>query len=257
MFNPGFDIKPTYDPLGFVYGKDVFGPEVENRTLDSIRKSLLDPNCDGPEIVYSIAMDVGNNKDKKDLVDRNLLYGVVTYAKGKLGKEPVRSQGHVHAISASCNASTCEVYEIFSGTAIIYMQESDTDNPGRCFAIIAKPGEKVIVPPGWVHATINGDVNTNMSFGAWCVRDFGFDYVGVRKHKGIAYFPIVNDDNSISFINNPTYNKSELVIKSPRKYTEFSFDDDSIYHQYELDHDKFNFVKDPNLVKDKWLNFIP
>ena len=38
--DPGFGIKPKTNPLGFEYSKDCFGPEVENRTLDSIRKSL-------------------------------------------------------------------------------------------------------------------------------------------------------------------------------------------------------------------------
>lgn len=257
MFNPGLDIKPKYNPLGFEYGEDVFGPSVENRTLDSIRKSLLDFNCDGPQIVYSIAMDVGKIKDKDDLLSRNLLYGVVTYAKGKLGKEPIRSQGHVHGISSSCNSSTPELYEIFSGEACIYMQEYDKDNPGRCFAVFAKPGDKVLVPPYWVHATINADPNSNMSFGAWCVRDYCFDYTGVRKHNGIAYFPIVNEDNSICFIENKAYKESKLVIKTPREYSEFNITNDSIYSQYEKDHNKFDFVKDPNLAKDKWINFIP
>jgi glucose-6-phosphate isomerase len=61
-FYPGFEIKPLTDPLGFEYGDDCFGPQVENRTLDSIRKSLLNPDCEGPEIVYSIAMDVGKKR---------------------------------------------------------------------------------------------------------------------------------------------------------------------------------------------------
>ena len=30
---------------------------------------------------------------------RNLLFGVVAYAAGRLGSEPVRSQGHVHKLS--------------------------------------------------------------------------------------------------------------------------------------------------------------
>lgn len=47
-FNPGFDIEPTTNPMGFVYGPDVFGPPVENRLLKDIRKSLSDPDCDGP-----------------------------------------------------------------------------------------------------------------------------------------------------------------------------------------------------------------
>lgn len=257
MYYPGFDIKPIYNPLGFEYGKDVFGPKVENRTLDSIRASLRDPNSNGPSVVYSIAMDVGKNKDKDDLIKRNLLYGVVLYAKGKIGDEPIRSQGHRHAISLSCNASTPEVYEIFYGDAYIYMQENDLDNPGRCFAVHAKQGDKVIVPPNWVHATINANPNDYMCFGAWCVRDYGFDYVGVKKHKGIAYFPLVNKDNSISFIKNDNYLKSNLIVKEPRLYKEFNFDNNSIYKQYEDDHNKFDFVKDPNIVKEKWLNFIP
>ena len=53
-FNPGFDIIPTVNPMGFKYGADVFGPQVENRYLRDIRGSLSDPQCDGPEIVYSI-----------------------------------------------------------------------------------------------------------------------------------------------------------------------------------------------------------
>ena len=35
---PGFDIRPTENPMGFAYGPGVFGPEVENRSLDAIRK---------------------------------------------------------------------------------------------------------------------------------------------------------------------------------------------------------------------------
>ncbi len=41
MFDPGFDIIATYDPLGFSYGPDSFGPEPELRTLDAIRPSLM------------------------------------------------------------------------------------------------------------------------------------------------------------------------------------------------------------------------
>ena len=135
--NPGFDISVSEKPLNFIYGDGVFGPEVENRSLDSIRKSLKDHDAKGPEIVYSIAMDVGKTKDREDLIKKNLLYGAVIYSKGKIGEEPVRSQGHIHSVSASCGMSTPEVYEIWQGKAIIYMQETAKDNPGRCFAVIA------------------------------------------------------------------------------------------------------------------------
>ena len=99
IFNPGFDIRPKTNPMGFEYGPGVFGPEVENRALDSIRKSLRDRGCSGPDPVYSIAMDVGKSEHLPQLKRHHLLFGAVTYAAGRLGDEPVRSQGHIHRIS--------------------------------------------------------------------------------------------------------------------------------------------------------------
>lgn len=256
-FNPGFGISPIYSPLGFIYKSTTFGPIPENRKLEAIRGSLKNPNCSGPDIVYSIAMDVGEEKDRNEIKKRNLLYGAVTYAKGLLGNEPVRSQGHIHDISPSCQSSTCEVYEIWSGKACIYMQESADDDPGRCFAVMAEPGDVVIVPPNWAHCTIVADINKNMTFGAWCVGDYGFDYSGVRKHNGLAWFPIVNK-SQIIFEKNENYLTEECIVKSPRYYAEFNLErGKSIYTQFQEDPDRFLFVPRPEIAGDKWINFIP
>jgi len=126
-YNPGFDIEPLPATMDFRYGENCFGPPVEKRSLDAIRKSLLDPDCTGPETVYAIAMDVGKTEHKKILQERMLLYGAVTYAAGRLGREPIRSQGHVHRVSSHSGWSPPEVYEIWSGRAVIYMQEFADD----------------------------------------------------------------------------------------------------------------------------------
>lgn len=259
IFNNGLNVFPTKGKLGFEYGADCFGPVVENRTLDSIRKSLADPNSEGPKIIYSIAMDVGKNIHKAKLDELHLLYGAVTYAAGRIGNEPIRSQGHIHRKSAYANNwSTPEVYEIWSGEAIIYMQESAGDNPGRCFAVRAVAGEVVIVPPFWAHATISANAKEPLTFGAWCDREYGFDYDEVRAHKGLAWFPILNGQNEISWQPNPAYLPSELIEKSPRIYTEFGIDPQkSIYAQFEENNDKFNFIPKPQEVESLWVNFIP
>ena len=62
-FYPGFDIESREKDMEFVYGPDVFGPKPEKRTLEAIRSSLQDPSCTGPEILYSIVMDVGRKQD--------------------------------------------------------------------------------------------------------------------------------------------------------------------------------------------------
>ncbi|SFL63043.1 glucose-6-phosphate isomerase family protein [Halanaerobium salsuginis] len=257
-YESGLNIKLTDDPIGFEYLEDLFGPEVENRKLDDIRQSLKNPDCNGPDVVYSIAMDVGKKIHLKDLKKRNLLFGIVRFAAGRLGDEPVRSQGHIHALSASCNMSTPEVYEIWSGEAIIYMQETALDDPGRCFAVKCKPGEVVIVPPGWAHSTISSNPANPLTFGAWCVRDYGFEYNAVREHNGLAFFPILDKKNNIIWQKNDCYQNSNLIIKSPNKYKAFAIKENiPIYTQYEKNNDLFMFVADPTLKKDEWNDFIP
>ena len=256
-FDPGFDIRPTVQPMGFVYGTGVFGPQVEVRRLDAIRKSLRDPQCDGPDEVYAIAMDVGREEDREAMLQRDLLYGAVTYASGRLGQEPVRSQGHIHAVSA-CGMSTPEVYEIWSGRAVIYMQERDTDDPGRCFAVYAEPGEVVIVPPGWAHATISADPEQPLTFGAWCVQDYGFVYDGVRAHGGMAYYPLLNEDGSLRWLRNEAYDAPEIILKRPEPYAQLGLEKGvSIYEQFMRDHDRFLFVPQPMRAKDVWEGFVP
>jgi len=258
LFNPGFAITPTKKPMGFIYGNDVFGPEVENRKLDDIRKSLMDPQSEGPDIVYAIAMDVGKMRHRELLKDMHLLYGVVTYAAGKLGKEPIRSQGHIHKVSDYSGWSTPEVYEIWSGEAIIYMQEYADDQPGRCFAVYAKPGDVVIVPPYWTHATISANPDKPLTFGAWCDRDYGFYYEKVRAHNGIAWFPVFNEQNQIEWIPNPKYKTSELTIKAPADYSDLGIQKGiSIYKTFEDNPDTFLYVPQPQLKEEVWETFEP
>jgi glucose-6-phosphate isomerase len=258
MYDPGFDIRPTFEPMGFMYGEDVFGPEPENRRLDDIRKSLMDPGTDGPDIVYTIAMDVGRKQHRAILEELHLLFGVVTYAAGKLGREPIRSQGHIHKISPYSGWSTPEVYEIWTGEAIIYMQETAEDDPGRCFAVYAKPGDVVIVPPNWAHATISANSREPLTFGAWCDRDYGFVYDGVRKHKGIAWFPVFDEEGIIRWEANPHYETSRLICKSPRQYPELGIEPGkSIYQTFESNPEVFLYVPRPQLVAAAWENFEP
>lgn len=258
MFNPGIEIMPTVNHLGFAYGEGCFGPEVEIRTLDSIRKSLRDPDCEGPQEVYAIAMDVGKEEHKELLKDRMLLFGVVTYADGKLGDEPVRSQGHIHKVSAHCGWSTPEVYEIWSGEAIIYMQERAKDNPGRCYAVKAKAGEVVIVPPYWAHATISCSPKEPLTFGAWCDRDYGFEYDDVRAHGGLAFFPVYDENMEIQWKKNHNYHSCDLIEKAPEDYSYLGLKKEKpIYSQFEENHDLFLFVSNPQLKEKEWINFVP
>ena len=252
----GLDMSIHHASLGFSYGDDVTGPMPEIRTLDQIRASLRDPDCDGPEQVYAIAMDVARLQDREELNKRMLLFGVVTYAAGLLGDEPVRSQGHIHRISEHSGWSPPELYEIWQGKAIIYMQEYVCRDAGRCFAVIAGPGDKVLVPPGWGHATISASAQTPLTFGAWCDREYGFEYDAVRAHKGLAWYPLVQDQHII-WQHNPHYSPGRLQVVTPRQYEEFAITDAPIYQQFIDDPARFQFISRPGSVAPLWHHFHP
>ncbi|MCC8197627.1 MAG: glucose-6-phosphate isomerase [Tannerellaceae bacterium] len=258
LFDSGIEITPHPSGIGFMYGNDVFGPEPENRKLDDIRESLINPLCDGPEIVYSIAMDVGKKKDQDRLKKMHLLFGVVTYAAGRLGYEPVRSQGHMHKISSYSGWSTPEVYEIWSGKAMIYMQEVAAYDPGRCFAVIAESGDVVIVPPYWIHATVSADPAIPLTFGAWCDREYGFVYDQVRRYQGIAWFPVYTEEGELEWRANPNYGASSLITKSPGNYEALGIKaGTSIYRTFEENPETFLYVPRPQLKEEVWRDFEP
>jgi len=89
-FDPGLDIQFPDNQMGFHYGPGIFGPTPEYRSLDSIRPSLRDPSCTGPDPVYAIAMDVGRTEDLSELTERMLLFGIVICASVQWVSDPER-----------------------------------------------------------------------------------------------------------------------------------------------------------------------
>ena len=187
-----------------------------------------------------------------------LLYGVVAYASGRLGSEPVRSQGHIHAVAPHCGWSTPEIFEIWEGRAIVYAQERATDDPGRCIAVEAGPGDHVVVPPNWAHCVVNADVNSIMVFGACCDREYGFDYRGVRAHGGLAWFPKILDDGHIDWEPNPRYVESPLSVRVARDYPELGLlPSTPIYEQFAREPERVQWVSDPSRFRSLWPVFEP
>jgi glucose-6-phosphate isomerase, archaeal len=256
-FDPGLSISFLED-LSYRYGTGVFGPEPEYRRLDAIRKSLRDFDCQGPDPVYSIVMDVGRKEHQTELHRRMLLFGVVGYAAGRLGREPVRSQGHIHAVAPHSGWSPPEIFEIWQGRAIIYAQERATDDPGRCVAVEAGPGDKIVVPPGWAHCVINADADAVMLFGAWCDRQYGFDYRGVRAHGGLAWFPLLDGAGAIHWEANPRYTHSPLANRFARSYTELGLSaSEPLYEQFACNPESVQWVSDPARFATLWPTFEP
>ncbi|HEX4810363.1 MAG TPA: glucose-6-phosphate isomerase family protein [Bryobacteraceae bacterium] len=254
----GLDVQANFHPLGFRYGPGVMGPEPEVRTLDAIRPSLRDPGCSGPDPVYAIAMDVFRPEDRAELDRRQLVFGVVAYAAGGLGREPVRSQGHVHARSRFSGWSTPELFEIWQGRAFIYAQEFAADDPGRCIAVDARPGDRVVVPPGWAHAVVSADTNNPLVFGAWCVSDYGFVYDDLRARGGVAWFPLLHADGSVEWEPNLRYRTSHIQIRHARQYPELGLQSEiPLYAHIANAPHSLEWISQPACLAEVWPTFEP
>jgi glucose-6-phosphate isomerase, archaeal len=256
--NWGLAVQPVEHPLGFRYGPGTAGPEPEVRTLDSIRQSLLEPDCTGPDPVYAIAMDVAHPEHRAILEQRMLLFGVVAYPAGRLGPEAIHSQGHVHKVAAHSGWSPPELFEIWEGVAVVYMQEFAARNPGRCFAIEAHAGSHVIVPPGWAHMVVNADPARMMVFGAWCDRQYGFEYAGVRALRGLGWYPLLDSGDRIAWVPNPRYEETTFLRRAARSYREFGIKADvPIYEQFAANPESVAWVSNPEAVAGLWRAFEP
>ena len=254
----GLDIEITADPMDFRYGPGVTGPAPEYRPLDAIRRSLRDPDCSGPDPVYAIVMDIAREEHRAELRRRNLLFGAVTYAAGRLGREPVRSQGHVHKVSAHSGWMPPEIYEIWDGRAYVYMQEFVADEPGRSIVYQAVRGDVVVVPPGWAHATISADPSCALTFGAWCDRDYGFHYEEVRARRGMAWYAVLGEAERMEWEPNPRYGPSKIEVRPARRYPELGLKPGTpIYEQFARNPESVQWVSQPARVKDVWAAFQP
>jgi glucose-6-phosphate isomerase len=257
-FETGLEICWNEAERAFAYGPGVFGPAPEHRSLDAIRASLHNPDCEGPDPVYSIVMDVGRVEHFTELQHRMLLFGVVKYAAGRLGKEPVRSQGHIHAMSPHSGWSAPELFEIWEGRAIVYAQQHADNDPGTCMAIEANPGDHVVVPPGWAHCVINADPNSSMVFAACCDRQYGFEYDKVRAHGGLAWFPFFDKEEKIRWQPNPRYSNSQLSINQAHDYAELNLiGSKSIYQRFAENPYSLQWISEPSKHDSLWSSFVP
>ncbi len=136
-------------------------------------------------------MDVKAPGVTEALGGRGLGYGAVVYNHGSLGREFLRSQGHVHSVSPETGVGYSELYEFWYGSGLVYMQSSAEAEVDDVIVVEAGPGEKVAIPPGWAHATVNiGD--DPMVFGAVYAPGAELLYEPLRRRRGTAHYVLAD-----------------------------------------------------------------
>ncbi len=245
----GMDLQVDETGLLLQFGPNIRHPAPEFRTLDHVRTSLADPGARGPDHLYTIYMDIYERSDEPALRDQGLLYGAVVYNHGAMGKEWVRSQGHVHSEKNGTGLRYSEVYEFWTGTGYIYLQKENGPVVSRAFLVEVKAGDRLLIPFGWVHLVVNSGDDV-LSFGAWCARENILEYDRLRELGGPAHFVLTDG----SVVKNPRYQSvADVQYATPRDFPHLGIAHDRpIYSTWKRNPGALTFMAHPELVGDLW-----
>lgn len=113
-----------------------------------------------------------------------LRYDVTVIPFRMLGKELVKTKGHSHSDKFQ------ELYTVLEGKAIFLFQKPSFQNKKEIeevWAIKAREGEGVIVPPFCTHVTINPG-KEELKVGNWISKKCKNIYGPIEKNGGACYF---------------------------------------------------------------------
>jgi len=210
------------DEEGLLFGDDVVIDEAMARLIDELAPVALAPEaCRGSsEIAYYMYNGVYCSPDSPRLAGLPLRYELTLMPFRTIGRECIKTHGHRHSTEPKSGLTYAEICEVLAGTAHFYFQSLGAGlSADRVFYIEVGPGQKIVVPPGLDHLTINPGPGP-LLFADVIARDCRNAYDRFRTSHGAAYLEIIDGDDR-RFIANPAYHMRLPLRRVPaREYSE-------------------------------------
>jgi len=164
-------LPASWDPekklllIGTEPGRKAVSPTV--RRLAEMKEVLYEPEegmLRGEDNLarelYFMYRDICISEHEPLFRERGIRYDITVLVPGTVGREYVKTAGHYHPCKPGTTSTYPEVYEVLHGRAHYLLQRtSDPGRPGEgvkeVLVVAAEPGEKVLVPSGFGHVTIN------------------------------------------------------------------------------------------------------
>lgn len=169
---------------------------VWQRSLEDLRPVLLDPECPGPEVVYTVTSDFdpsGAWKNKTEI------------APGLLGREFLKTFGHYHGKHVD------EIYAGVSGQGILLLQKKVVrdgrwvdDEVSEVLLVTARQGDRLTIKPEYGHSWSNTGSGPLLLFDNWASGHQEEDYRYIRKLHGMTYY-LTKEGNDVVPVPNPNY----------------------------------------------------
>jgi len=208
-------------------GQLSFGPGLEPvipacRALDEARYAFLDATAGGRADLYYMYRNVARDEDRAILAKHGLRFDITVIMPGLIGQEYNKTVGHYHPVKSGTSCTYPEVYEVLSGEAT-YLLQRPGDQVGRvadAYIVTALAGDKVVIPPGYGHITINAK-NTPLVMANWVAAEFASVYGEIKELCGGAYY-LLEKNLAGEWMPNPRYTElPALRFVEPQEHVEF------------------------------------
>ena len=144
-------------------------------------------NAENSELYYMYRELSLSKKDAIAMKEHGLRYDITVIPPQMLGCEFVKTAGHYHPLVPGTQITYPEIYEVLGGEATYILQKPDNEGINDVILVKADAGDKVIIPPGYGHLTINAS-NKVLKMANWVARDFESIYQPIKEKGGGAYF---------------------------------------------------------------------
>jgi glucose-6-phosphate isomerase len=249
----------AYPPFGIEFDEgtkllsvdgDARIPDV--RRLDQMDATLYDREFAmgaNPRLeLYYMYKGVAKKSDRLTFEASELRFDITIMSEHWLGKEFNKTLGQVH--EAGPGGFSCpELYEVISGQAHYLMQQMHHGDPSRVVLVEAREGERVLIPPGWWHFTINPSSEPLvMSNLVW--RGVVADYGPIRRRRGAAYFELHDG----SLVRNTSYEKvPELSrVRASREPAEMTTGNRSLYSSFVGSPETYRYLSHREDFQSMW-----
>lgn len=182
-----------------------------------------------------------SKNDALTIKEHNLRYDITVIPPRMLGCEFVKTAGHYHPKVAGTDMTFPEIYEVLSGEAQYLLQKSEDGQIKDVILIKAGIADKVIIPPGYGHLTINAS-NKMLKMANWVACDFESIYEPIKENGGGAYFILDK-----GFVKNPRYDSvPEMRLLKPPGLRELGLQKSREMYGLVRDIKKLEFLTKPH-----------
>lgn len=236
----GIDIK--LEDIGLSYDKNEFPVEPKTRTYGEAKDVYLEKEAEEQNLYYMYRY-FENLKDSDKFKNADIEYDLTFIESGNIGPEFVKTAGHYHGYVPDTDITYPEVYEVIEGK-IEYLLQTKPDAESNVDVVIVttKVGDKVVVPPGYGHISINVG-NTPAVSSNLQKRDLPVtaDYETYKVNNGGALYRDIH-----GWENNHNLHIRSLKNVIPKEKPEWGLEKDKpLYNSFIENPDRFKFLTVP------------